>query len=169
MAYSLKKNLDTKSSRPSIHIPINSKTTVRCLVDTGANMPVWTSGEELFKKAFAEAELQTDLTFIISGFGTGTEEAPVYKIPKFTIKSDYTEDFITFNNLLVACCTRPSITFPMILSATMFNKTNYSIINVGKEAQTFQIEHEKREYEIGKMISTYNNKTVSKIYSFIQD
>lgn len=166
MAYLLKKNLDNKSDRPIIYTDVADDMVIKCLIDTGADTPVWTSGENLFLKAFPDAELVDDILFELGGFGKESELVPVYKIPKFMIKSDYDNNIIVFNNLLVACYIKNSISTPLILSATMFKHTNYSILNVGDDVPMLTINYNKSEYEIGMRFK--NKKKLDKIYSFIQ-
>lgn len=120
----------------------------------------------LFLKAFPDAELIDDILFELGGFGKESELVPVYRIPKFTLRSDYDNNTIVFNNLLVACYIKNSISTPLILSATMFKHTNYSIINIGEEFPMLTITYTKTEYEIGKRFK--NKKNLDKIYSFVQ-
>lgn len=166
MAYLLKKNLDNKSDRPIIYTNVAHDTVIKCLIDTGADTPVWTSGETLFLRAFPDAELVDDILFELGGFGKESELVPVYKIPKFVLKCDYDNNVIVFNNLLVACYVKNSISTPLILSATMFKHTNYSILNVGEDVPMLTINYNKNEYEIGMRFK--NKKKLDKIYSFIQ-
>lgn len=166
MEYLLKKNLDNTSDRPIIYTHVANDMVIKCLIDTGADTPVWTSGERLFLKAFPDAELVEDILFELGGFGKESELVPVYRIPKFALKSDYDGNIIVFNNLLVACYIKNSISTPLILSATMFKHTNYSIINIGEDVPMLSIHYNKKEYEIG---TRYKNKgKLDKIYSFIQ-
>lgn len=166
MAYLLKKNLDNKSDRPIIYTDVANDMVIKCLIDTGADTPVWTSGETLFLRAFPDAELVDDILFELGGFGKESELVPVYKIPKFVLKCDYDNNVIVFNNLLVACYVKNSISTPLILSATMFKHTNYSILNVGEDVPMLTINYNKNEYEIGMRFK--NKKKLDKIYSFIQ-
>lgn len=166
MAYLLKKNLDNKSDRPIIYTDVANNKVIKCLIDTGADTPVWTSGETLFLKAFPDAKLVDDILFELGGFGKESELVPVYKIPKFVIKSDYDNNIIVFNNLLIACYIKNSISIPLILSATMFKHTNYSILNIGEDVPMLTINYNKSEYEIGMRYK--DKKKLDRIYSFIQ-
>lgn len=166
MEYLLKKNLDNTSDRPIIYTDVANDMVIKCLIDTGADTPVWTSGERLFLKAFPDAELVEDILFELGGFGKESELVPVYKIPKFVIKSDYDNNIIVFNNLLIACYIKNSISTPLILSATMFKHTNYSIINIGEDVPMLTINYNKCEYEIGTRFK--NKRKLDKIYSFVQ-
>lgn len=166
MEYLLKKNLDNTSDRPIIYTDVANDMVIKCLIDTGADTPVWTSGQTLFLKAFPDAELVEDILFELGGFGKENELVPVYKIPKFTLKSDYDSSIIVFNNLLVACYIKNSISTPLILSATMFKHTNYSIIKIGEDVPVLTINYNKSEYEIGARFK--NKRKMDKVYSFVQ-
>ena len=166
MEYLLKKNLDNTSDRPIIYTQVAGNMVIKCLIDTGADTPVWTSGETLFLRAFPDAELVENILFELGGFGKESELVPVYKIPKFTLKSDYDSNIIVFNNLLVACYIKNSISTPLILSATMFKHTNYSIINIGKDVPMLIINYNKCEYEVGARFK--DKRKMDKVYSFMQ-
>lgn len=166
MEYLLKKNLDNISDRPIIYTDVVNDMVIKCLIDTGADTPVWTSGETLFLKAFPDADLVDDILFELGGFGKESELIPVYRIPKFTLRSDYDSNIIVFNNLLAACYIKNSIRTPLILSATMFKHTNYSIINIGEDTPILTVNYNKSEYEIGARFK-YKRK-LDKIYSFVQ-
>ncbi len=52
---------------------------VTCLIDTGADTPVWTQGAEILEDVF-KAELVNGKKFILSGFGKEAEIVDVYRI-----------------------------------------------------------------------------------------
>lgn len=168
MEHLLKKNIDNTKVCPAICVEAKDAN-IKCLIDTGADTPVWTFGAELLLKAFPNAELQRNLYFELGGFGKGREDIPVYKIPQFVIKSDYDNEYVLFKNLLVACCVRNSIPYPLILSATMFSHINYAIVNVGEDAPIFKMAFNKREYEIGPFFKNRRANIVNRIYSFSQN
>lgn len=101
----------------------HKNTKIGCLLDTGANVPVWCAGEESLKSYYHNCHKQ-DAVFLLRGFGRGYEIAKVYIIPDF-ILSDGKEE-IHYNNLIVVVVER-DFSFNMILSYTMFNKMNISI------------------------------------------
>ncbi len=142
---------------------------MRCLFDTGADTPVFTLGDRALCKYFPKAQLQSDFTYILSGFGKGMETASVYKIPELIIKSDFDDDYIRFNNLYIASCFRPAIAYPFILSATMFSHMNYTIVNEGTEAKCIKIQHDKSVYNISAVCSKADDTKLTKICSFIED
>lgn len=169
MDYLLKKRLLSSFDRPLFDLLIRDNLKIRCLFDTGADTPVFTLGDDVLCKYFPEAQLQTDLTYILSGFGKGSEKASVYKIPELIIRSDFDDDSIRFDNLYVASCFKPSIAHPFILSATMFSHMNYTIVNDGREAKCIKIQHSKLIYNIGVVCSKLDKSKVVKIYSFVEN
>lgn len=169
MVYSLKKFLDNRREKPVIYVNTSNKS-IQCLIDTGADTPVWTKGEELLKRTFPNATLCNGLKFELGGFGGDKKElTPVYEIPELTIKSDEGNDYITFKGLLIACCMKSFIPYTLIISATMLKQMNYAIVNIGKQAPALEIEHEKSEYMIRPVRSNKNNSILNRIYSFSQD
>lgn len=142
MGYLLKKKLLSSWDKPAFDLFIRSGLRMRCLFDTGADMPVFTLGNDALCKYFPDAQLQKELTYILSGFGKGSEEAS---------------------------CFRPAIAYPFILSATMFSHMNYTIINEGKEAKCLEVQHSKPVYNIGIVSSKLDNTKLAKIYSFVEN
>lgn len=96
---------------------------IKCLVDTGATMPVWCAGEQLLLSYYPKAVKQNCMT-ILNGFGKGYEKASVYKIPDFVLSDG--KNKIHYINLLVAVMDR-DYSFEMILSYTMFSRMNLSV------------------------------------------
>ena len=103
MEYLLIKELDNSYDRPVTSIS-NDNEKIEVLMDTGANVPVWVSGEDALKKAFKGVEELTNYEYWLSGFGNGIEIAKEFKIEEIVIKSDYSEDHIKFKNVILACC-----------------------------------------------------------------
>lgn len=161
MEYLLKKKLLNSFDKPSFELVLENKLKIRCLFDTGADTPVFTLGNDVLCKYFPNAQLQTGLTYILSGFGKGTEEASVYMIPEFVLRSDTDDDYIQYNKLYVASCYRPSIAYPLILCATMFGHTNYMVVNEGEEAKCINIHHSKLVYNIGAVFSKKRSYKIS--------
>ena len=75
----LKKKLSNKTDRPVFEISAGNKTkSIRCLFDTGADIPVFTLGKEMLLLYFPNAVLQEQFYAEISGFGKGEEQASIY-------------------------------------------------------------------------------------------
>lgn len=129
---------------------------MRCLFDTGADIPVFTLGEEMLMMYFPDAILCEAFYAGISGFGKSEEQALIYNIPNFIIQSDTDQDYIQFNNLFVACVEKENIKYPLILSATMFKHMNYYVDNLREGGKQLTIYHARVVYGTG--INAVNNK-----------
>lgn len=167
----LKKKLSNKVDRPILDINVqNGDKKIRCLFDTGADIPVFTLGHEILMMYFPDAVLCEDFYAEISGFGKSEEQALIYNIPNFIIQSDTDQDYIKFNNLFLACIDKESIKYPLILSATMFKHMNYYIDNMREEGRQLTIYHSRVSYGTG--INSVNNKgkrSVIKYNSYYND
>ena len=117
---------------------------VTCLVDTGADTPVWTQGSESLQKLFKATRIEGK-KFILSGFGKEPEIVDVYNVSDVELKG-LDGERIVFKNLTVACTSRPSMVAYLILPATAFSHMNYTIRNVGVDTPVIEIEHGKEEY-----------------------
>lgn len=121
----LKFNLQKRENTYGITI-IKTKlnnTALRCLIDTGARIPVWCSGEDELKAQFPQC-VKMDAVFLLSGFGKEYEFATVYCIPNFILSDGKSK--IYYHNMVVAVVNR-DFSFDMILSYSIFNKMNVSI------------------------------------------
>lgn len=172
----LRKKLLNRYDKPVILINTpGSNREMYCLFDTGADTPVFTMGEQNLKLFFPGAELVQGKVYELNGFGTGTETLPMYKIPHFRIVSDFNDkkdsiarDYIEFNELYIACCSRYAIGYPLVFSATMFSHMNYTIYNVGKNERQMEITHSKKIYNTAIKVVATNSRQIHKMYSFVQ-
>ena len=94
---------------------------VKMLYDSGAQIPVWCVGELPLKAAYPDA-VKTELTGNITGFGKEAEECTIFRIPMFSLKSG--DIVFRIKDLLVAEIYKPSIGCHLLLSETMFSKTD---------------------------------------------
>ena len=110
------------------------------MYDSGAQIPVWCRGEALLLKAYPDAK-KTDYYCEISGFGKETERCDVYVIPLFEL----VRDNISFQikNLFVANLFKPFVGCDLLLSETMFSKTDTLTIRRGK--RELQISYDNKE------------------------
>ena len=164
MANLLKLDLIRRYVKPAILL--NSK--INCLIDTGADTPVWTMGEKSLIHDL-KAEPVRDKRFLLSGFGKEPEIVPVYQIPEIVIKSEEDDDELVFKNMLIACTLRPTMTFPLIIPATMLLKMNYTIRNIGDSAPKLEIEHEQHEYYVRPVYSIKDDSYIQRVYSFAEN
>jgi len=87
--------LNNKGAKPIFITATPSNKQIKCMLDTGADMPVWCGSEGLLKIVFPQAE-RTDKKFLLSGFGRKPEVVDIYKIPEFTIKAG--NEILVFQN-----------------------------------------------------------------------
>lgn len=112
------------------------------LLDSGAETPVWCTGEHKFIKAYPDA-VKMKWKAKIRGFGKEYEDAAVYVIPRFFLKT--AEEEYAIINLQIAVCDHSQIGYDFVMSDTMFSKTNTSIYRLGKKYM--EIFFEKDEYQ----------------------
>ena len=143
-----------RNDRPSFEL-----NRVIFLFDTGAHIPVWCSGEEVFRKAYPDST-KTGYVSRLSGFGKGYTEAEVFVIPRFSLENSGVKYEII--NLYVAVTDYDSIKFDFILSSTMFSKADYMIAN---SEGVIKIQFANSNYICTPMS---NSKTLNKITVWIQ-
>jgi len=163
----LRKRLSNKADRPVFDINIQNGKKIRCLFNTGADIPVFTLGREMLKMYFPNAVLCEEFYAEISGFGKSEEQALIYNIPNFIIQSDTDKDYIQFIKFFVACIHKESIKYPLILSATLFKHMNYYVDNLREENKQLTIYHKRIIYGTGiNSISDKGRKCVIKYNSY---
>ena len=139
---------------------------VTCLIDSGADTPVWTQGAERLCKTF-KAEQIKGKKFFLSGFGTGYEIVDVYKIIDLELPG--MGEKIIFKNITVACTSRPMMVADLILPNTAFSHMNVMLRNLDVGSPLVEIEHKKEEYYVNPIYSSVDKKVVDRVYSFVND
>ena len=162
MASSLTLEIITGYTRPVVPL----KDGVTCLIDSGADTPVWTQGAERLCKSF-KAEKINGKKFFLSGFGTGYEIVDVYIITDLELIG--VGDKIIFKKIAVACTSRPTMVADLILPNTAFSHMNVLLRNLDVESPIVEIEHKKEEYYINPIFGSNDNKFVEWVYSFAND
>ena len=140
---------------------------VTCLIDTGADTPVWTRGSKALRKEF-KAERVEGKVFILSGFGKESEVVDVYNVSDVELKNEAGEK-IVFKNLTVACTSRPNMIASLILPSTAFSHMNYMVRNMDVESPVLEIEHKKDEYYVNPIYRTDDHRVVDRVYSFANE
>lgn len=118
-------NISIFSPRPIFKAEINGANTT-CMLDTGADMPVFCKGRDLFlewSKDFKDVAFYKTST--IGGFGKDLEDVEIYNIPSLKISDG--KEKITYKNMKMAVMLKPSIPCDLILSAPIFMKMKYTI------------------------------------------
>lgn len=151
-------NTNLFSSRPIFKAKINGIVTT-CMLDTGADIPVFCKGTELFDEWTKSMDgIEPFRASSIGGFGKETEDTMLYNIPFFQFSD--AENFITYNNMKIAVILKPQIPCDIILSASLFTKMKYTIDCLSKP-HSLMIEAEKDVYGVG----FYNHKETIYIFT----
>jgi hypothetical protein len=112
---------------------------IDCLIDTGANISVFTLGVENIKDYFPDAEAVYRYKVELTGFGSGTTDAVLYKIKRIKIKSDFDDDYINLENVYVACCSKTGIGAGIVFSCGIFDEV---ILSLKRKYNEIDIEHD---------------------------
>ena len=72
MSKTLSLQLSNKSAKPVFTTKTPTDRQIKCMLDTGADMPVWCRSEGLLKIVFPKVKL-IDKKFLLSGFGRKPE------------------------------------------------------------------------------------------------
>lgn len=152
-------------TRPVIQL----KEDTTCLIDTGADVPVWTQGADRLKDLF-EAEKVVGKKYLLSGFGTGYEIVDVYKVHDLVLNesNNDSDNRIIFKSVTVACTSRPAMVADLILPNTAFSHMNLTIRNMEVESPVIEIEHEKDEFYVSPVYSSIDGSFMERVYSFSQ-
>lgn len=144
------------------------KEDITCLIDSGADVPVWTRGSDKLLGSYQAKQIQGK-KFLLSGFGKEAEIVDVYSISDLELKDEGGTDRIVFKNLTVACTERPYMVANLILPATAFSHMNYTIKNIEVENPVVEIYHTKTEYSVSPVYSSVDNRIVERVYSFTNE
>lgn len=143
--YNLSVNL--KSARPIFTAYINGIKCI-CMLDTGADIPVFCKGYDLFKAIFLSNDL--DIVFYkdssISGFGLHKETTRLYNFSDFYLSDG--SSTICYKNMKIAITDKPNIPCDIILSASMFIKMRY-MFDYLSASPYLEIEAERDTYGTG--------------------
>lgn len=163
MSKTLSLQLSNKSAKPVFTTKTPTDRQIKCMLDTGADMPVWCGSEGLLKIVFPKVQL-IDKKFLLSGFGRKPEMVGIYKIPEFMIKAE--DESLTFQNLYMASSFGRNFGCDLILSATMFSHMDYSILNRKKETSVLEITYDRDVYYTQLIPNQRRTDFVEKIFSF---
>lgn len=132
--------LYNRKNRPTFSYTSNNEE-VTALFDSGAEAPVWCTGEKGFVAAYPDAKKLEEETKIF-GFGKEAEMAAVYIIPDFSLTDG--NEVYRIKNLQVAVCYHPLIGCDFVMSDTMFFKADTYIHRIGKKQ--IEVFFEKDQY-----------------------
>lgn len=156
-----------KLAKPRIYVSEGSD--ISCMVDTGANVPIWFMGERFLKLRYPSAS-KTDRLTIIHGLGKEPLiDVPVWKISEFVLTNDDGKKMV-FHDMLMPVIEPKQYSFNMLIPLTMLNRTKFSFayqssVNYGY----FTIETEKENYYVRPIYVKDNERYLNKIQAFAQD
>lgn len=163
MSKTLSMQLSNRSAKPVFTTITSADKQIKCMLDTGADMPVWCGSEGLLKIVFPKAQL-ADKKFLLSGFGRKPEIADIYTIPEFIIKGE--NESLTFQNLYIASSFGRNFGCDLILSATMFKQMDYAILNRKRDTSVLEITYDRDVYYTQLMPNQRQTDFIEKIFSF---
>jgi hypothetical protein len=152
-----------------IYVTGENKRLVSCMIDTGANTPIWFMGEEHLKHRYPSA-YKTDKLTIIHGLGKEPlYDIPVWIIPQFVVTDDDGNSII-FHNLMISVIQAKEYAFNMIIPLTMLNRMNFTLdyLTSGSRAY-FVLETNKTNFFIRPIYVQEHLEYLNKIQLFYQD
>lgn len=158
--------LSNKNTKPIFKTMTPSDKQINCMLDTGADMPVWCGSKGLLKVVFPQAEL-VNKKFLLSGFGRNPEVVDIYRIPIFLVKNE--EGFLTFQNLYMASSFGRNFGCDLILSATMFKHMDYAILNRDRNTPVLEIVYDRDVYYTQLISNEKYANIIDRICSFASD
>ena len=139
-------NVKLDSPRPIFKAYIN-QIPFRCMLDTGADIPVFCKGALLFEKFAEKMDGVSPFKMLtVGGFGKTVEQAMLWNIDRFLLSDK--ECNIEYRGMKVAVMDKPSIPCDMILSASMFMKMKYTI-DCFSRRHLLTIEADRKVYGVG--------------------
>ena len=138
-----------KYRHPVITVPVGDNKNIRCLVDTGASIPVWCGSREIFQLLFPTAK-KSGKKSLLRGFGGEGKEVDVWIIPKFILKDTGNTHGIIYHNFHVMLDSGRNFDCDLILSYEMFKKMDYIFDNLSDSELTFfRIKSDRNEFGTG--------------------
>lgn len=104
--------------RPVIDVKFG-KDVLKCLVDTGSNIPAFTLGLDYFLKLFPSAKFYK--TDVIRGYG-GSREYDIYVIPSMRLSDG--KSTLVINNYYTIVCDKMSNHYDVLLSVSIFSRAS---------------------------------------------
>jgi hypothetical protein len=152
------------NTRPIFTLKTNRR--LVCLLDTGADLCVFTRGKYRLLQNFPDAILVKDIKAAISGFGKGVDIVDVYKVPEIVFNDSYDSGrTIKFKNVLIACCEK-DLKVQLILGAPLFGKLNYKIVNEDVNGKQVWFEYNRDEQYIVPVLNDKDKYMLESISVF---
>lgn len=141
-------NITLYSPRPIFKAYIND-VPFKCMLDTGADIPVFCKGAALFREFIKEMQGVTIAEFkpsSIGGFGKTDESTMLWNMDDFVLSDQ--NDSITYKAMKIAVMNKPKIPCDLILSASMFMKMKYTI-DCASDKHELVITADRNTYGVG--------------------
>lgn len=142
MEKTLQLNLDKSRIKPIFNLKIIGKVHIRCLVDSGAAIPVWCGTEKTLKTCFDVKKLNKRTW--LSGFGGKGEYKDVYSIPSISLRGIGGE--LTIRNFIVILAPNESIKCDIIFGSLVFNNRIDYAINTRNGNRHIELKYDKDVY-----------------------
>ena len=141
---------------------------ISCMIDTGANVPIWFMGEDFLKKKYPSA-VKTDKITVIHGLGENPLwDVPVWQIPEFILTDDEGETLL-FHDLLLPVIEAEQFSFNMLLPLTMLNRTRFTFDYRSSAGYGyFTIEADKQDFYIHPVYVAGHENYLNRIQAFLQ-
>lgn len=134
--------LDRNREKPIFYLEISGSEQIRCLVDSGAAVPVWCGTEKLLKKCFNVKKL--DKRTWLSGFGGGGGYHDVYSIPSILLKGE--NGTLAIHNFIVILAPNQNIKCDLIFGSLVFNNRIDYAINTRNNNRNIKLKYDKDVY-----------------------
>ena len=139
-------NISLYSPRPIFKAHIND-IPFKCMLDTGADIPVFCKGTALFREIVKGMEGISEFkNSSIGGFGKTDENVMLWNVDNFVLSDKNSS--ITYRGMKIAVMDKPKIPCDMILSASMFMKMKY-VIDCSSDVHMLTIIADRRIYGVG--------------------
>lgn len=139
-------SIQVSSTRPIFPAIICDKE-ILCLLDTGAQTPIYCRGDKLFNIFIHDLPGVKPYGKIpVGGFGAGTERASVYNFDNFSISD--TNTVINYKNCKVAVLDKKTLPCDLVLPISLFLKSKVLLDYVSNERQ-LTIGFDRDEYGVG--------------------
>ena len=158
-----------KNDKAIVYVKKDQNTKTSCLIDTGAGLPVWFSGEDYLRYRF-QGVSKTEYLTILNGLGhKPLYDIPIWNIPDFTLTDDDGKQ-ITFKGLKIAIYDTDRFSVDMIIPLTMLNRMDFSF-EYTKNARygEFCLSIEKDIYYIEPIFAKSNRGYLNKIQVMMEE
>lgn len=158
-----------KCDKPIIYVKNKDNIKTACLIDTGANTPVWVLGEDYLKYRYPDAK-KSEKKSILNGMGERpVMNVPVWIIPEFILE-DNLGNCLVYKDLYVCVIDSDKFSFDMIIPLTMLNRMDFSFTYTESvNYALFKISAAKQNFYTRPVYAESTTDYLNKIQIFAQD